>query len=178
PLVAARSAPLRSAGMKPVAGIRANLLPRIQLPVPAPSVTPAPKPAVQEKPVTSSSLQIALKYLRVTIQRPWMDPMLFHLKGWSLDGVDAGAMSNGSTDNNPGFFPLLPIAFVAVKGVQISGNWSPDDKAFAAQASVGGNAAAFGPLALSGGTAGQSAFQGCTLTVPGMQILAWISTPM
>ena len=72
--------------------------------------------------------------------------------------------STGTIDNNPGAFPLLPIAFVAIRDLRISANWSNEDRAGM------GNAASFGFFDLKGG-----AFTQDTYEVKGLQIVAWLS---
>jgi hypothetical protein len=133
---------------------------------------------VQSKPVTSSSLKLTMSCLRVTIRRDWMNPLLLQLGDWSIDGVPAGTLSNGATDStNTGPFALLPLSFIVVRNVAITGTWSADDKGFATQATTPGNVVAFGPLTLSNAASSQSTFDGATLTVPGMQIVAWGCQP-
>ncbi len=133
---------------------------------------------VVAKPVTSSSLTLSMQVQRVNILREWMNPLLFRLGGWSLEGLAPGSLSTGTVDGNTGLFPLLPVAFLAIRNVSIHGTWSSDDKTYAGQATAAGSAVAFGPLTLSNAAASQSSFDGSTLTVPGMQIVAWICSPL
>jgi len=141
-------------------------------PPPKPVIVPPPPPT--PKPVAATNLGTTFRYTRVTIQRPWIDHTLFHLPGWSLGGIDKGSISTGQADNNPGMMPLLPLSFIAVKDVVINGSWSDSDKQ-SANAAVAGNAvASFGPMTISGGGAEASSFDGSSLKVPGIQIIAWI----
>jgi hypothetical protein len=141
-------------------------------------VEPVVSQPVQSKPVTSSSLKLTMSCQRVTIRRDWMNPLLLQLGDWSIDGVPAGTLSTGTTDSsNTGPFALLPMTFIVVRDVSITGTWSADDKSFAMQAASPGNVVAFGPLTLSNAASTQSTFDGATLTVPGMQIVAWSCTP-
>jgi hypothetical protein len=139
-----------------------------------------PRPIVQEpavvpppRPVTATQLGATFRYRRVSIQRQWMDSTIFRLPGWSIGGLVAGSISNGRTDSNPGILPLLPVAFIAVKDVSISGAWSDSDKAAASAALSGGTIASFGPFVLTG-----AVFDGATLKVPGIMIIAWICEVM
>jgi hypothetical protein len=151
--------------------------PPIHILPPAASAPVATQP-VQSKPVTSSSLKLTMSCQRVTIRRDWMNPLLLQLGDWAIDGVPAGTLSNGAADNtNTGPFALLPLSFIVVRNVAITGTWSADDKGFAAQATTPGNVVAFGPLTLSNAASSQSTFDGATLTVPGMQIVAWSCQP-
>jgi hypothetical protein len=144
---------------------------------PVETTTVATQP-VQSKPITSSSLKLSMYCQRVTIRRDWMNSLLLQLGDWSIDGVPAGMLSNGATDNtNTGPFALLPVSFVVVRDVSITGTWSADDKTYATQAATPGNVVAFGPLTLANAASSQSTFDGSTLTVPGMQIVAWSCHP-
>ncbi len=131
----------------------------------------------------TSDLQISFRFCRVAIRRPWLMLSVLKLQGWHFTGQPAGSFSTGRVDSNPGSFPLLPTAFIAVRDLQISGTWSKRDRTIAELAAAGtGGTVAFGPFALSGkygtdqaGAAYGSQFDGKTLTVKGLQILGWIN---
>jgi hypothetical protein len=138
---------------------------------PTPVMVPPPAPP---RPVTATKLGATFRYRRVSIRRPWLDSTLLHFPGWSIGGLTAGAISNGKADHNPGMLPMLPVAFIAVKDVSISGSWSDADKAAADAALSGNSVASFGPFALTRGSSGAASFDGSTLKVPGIQVFAWI----
>jgi hypothetical protein len=145
---------------------------------PRPIIAPTPVVALPPpQPVTATQLGATFRYKRVSIQRQWIDATIFRLPGWSIGGVPAGAISNGKADSNPGMLPLSPAAFIAVKDVSISGSWSDSDKTAATAALSGSSIASFGPFALTGGS-GAATFDGTTLKVPGIQIIAWICEVM
>ncbi len=131
----------------------------------------------------TSDLQISFRFCRVAIRRPWLMMSILKLQGWHFTGQSAGSFSTGRTDSNPGSFPLLPTAFIAVRDLKIKGTWSQSDRAIAElAASDTGNTVAFGPFALSGkygsdqaGSVYKSQFDGQTLSVPGLQILGWMN---
>ena len=131
----------------------------------------------------TSDLQISFRFCRVAIRRPWLMLSVLRLQGWHFTGQPAGSFSTGRVDSNPGSFPLLPTAFIAVRDLQISGTWSKRDRAIAELAAAGtGGTVAFGPFALSGkygtdqaGAAYNAQFDGKTLTAKGLQILGWIN---
>jgi hypothetical protein len=131
----------------------------------------------------TSDLQISFRFCRVAIRRPWLILSVLKLKGWHFTGQPAGSFSTGQSDLNPGSFPLLPTAFIAIRDLKISGTWGKSDRAIAELATSGtGNTVAFGPFALSGrygtdqgGMAYTSKFDGQTLTVEGLQIIGWIN---
>jgi hypothetical protein len=136
-----------------------------------PPIIVTPKPPL---PVTGTQLGATFKYRRVSIQRQWLDGTVFRLPGWSIGGLAAGSISNGRSDSNPGLLPLLPVGFIAVKEVSIKGIWSDTDKAAVGSALSAGSVGSFGPFSLAGGGPGGATFDGSTLRLPGIQIVAWI----
>jgi hypothetical protein len=136
------------------------------------------QPPVRNQPVAAPQLTATFQFLRVSIQRRWLDTTLFHLPGWLLGGISPGMFSNGSIEGNTGIFPLLPVEFVAVKQIRISGTWSEGDKQAASAALTAGSSASFGPFTLTQGDAVHGAFDGSSLTIPGIHILAWLCTPV
>lgn len=114
--------------------------------------------------------------------RPWFNPLLLDMKGWST-GQPAGSISNGDRKDPKGTLGLLPTGFVVARNVQISGDFSNEDKEFMSSVLESSVEAGWGPFALkakyghsiSNGSM-TSNLTGGTLTVPGMQIIAWIST--
>ena len=150
---------------------RLKAMPIMRAPLPVAKVVT--QPAVQEQPVAATQVSASFRYMRVGIQRPWLDSSLFHLPGWSIDGLPAGCISNGQAANNPGMLPLLPLSFIAVKDVTINGSWSDADKKTASTALASDSVASFGPFTLHGGAGGGS-FDGSSLKIPGIQVIAWI----
>jgi hypothetical protein len=131
----------------------------------------------------TSDLQISFRFCRVAVRRPWLMLSVLKLRGWHFAGQPAGSFSTGQVDINPGSFPLLPTAFIAIRDLRISGTWGKNDRSIAELAAAGtGNTVAFGPFALSGkygtdqaGSIYNAKFDGQTLTVDGLQILGWIN---
>ncbi|AFY36079.1 hypothetical protein [Calothrix sp. PCC 7507] len=130
----------------------------------------------------TSDLQISFRFCRVAIRRPWLTMSLLKLKGWKLASQEAGSLSTGRIDNNPGLFPLLPTAFIAIRDLEIRGTWGKKDQAIAQMAASGSGTVGFGPFALNGrygtdqaGATYTAKFDGQTLSAPGLQILGWIN---
>lgn len=130
----------------------------------------------------TSDLQISFCFCRVAIRRPWFLMSLLTLNGWSLAAQAAGSLSTGKLDVNPGSFPLLPTAFIAIRDLEIRGSWSSTDRKIAEMAAAGSGTVGFGPFALSGrygsdqaGATYTAKFDGQVLSAPGLQILGWIS---
>ena len=69
-----------------------------------------------------SKLKISFKVRKVTIQRPWMDPVILNYPILGIKGLETGAWSTGEMDShtNEGTFPLLPTAMVVAKDIEIS----------------------------------------------------------
>ena len=160
---------------RPAPVISAATLARLQA-LPTKKVVTSPPIIVQPQPpqpVAATKLGATFRFRRVAILRQWIDTTVFHLPGWSIAGLPAGSLSNGRSDSNPGLLPLIPVAFIAVKDVSINGIWSDSDKAVVNSALTGGSIASFGPFSLVGGGA-RASFDGSTLRLPGIQIVAWI----
>ncbi|MGV1012991.1 MAG: hypothetical protein ACOYBS_11135 [Flavobacterium sp.] len=119
--------------------------------------------------VGTDGFSISFKYCRVNIDRPWLNLALLSTKNWSIYGTNSGEYSNGSSENNTGIFPLLPISFILISKVAITANWSATDKENLT------NAVSFGPFDVRNGSFNQN-----TLEIKGMQIIGCLSklTPM
>jgi nucleoid-associated protein YgaU len=111
-----------------------------------------------EAPVTASSVSISFDYCLVNIQRPWWMDVFLNSGNWSVPGVPAGEVTSG---DHPGSVAWLPVGFVAVRNLTISGSWSAEDSANLGQATD------FGPFQVE-------APGGQTLTHPGLQVVAWL----
>lgn len=132
----------------------------------------------------TNNLRISFKYSLVTIRRPWMTFNLFATKSWSEGNLfGKGAISSGTkSEQNTAAMPLLPTSFVVVKDVIISASWSQADLALIKSKTTGGGGFAIGPFSIGGAYAHSSsnetfssAIAGGTITVPGVQIIGFIS---
>ena len=122
-----------------------------------------------ETSVGTDGFSISFKFCRVNIDRPWLNLALLSTKNWNIYGTNSGEYSNGSSENNIGIFPLLPISFVLISNVFITANWSATDKENLS------NAVSFGPFDIRNGSFNQN-----TLEIKGMQIIGCLSklTPL
>jgi hypothetical protein len=130
---------------------------------------------------TTENLEMSFSYAKVDIDRPWLNALLFALQGWSLPDNPRGSFSDGTKTQHDTVFPLLPVAFVAVRNLTIKANWGKKDldlieKKLSSKASFG-----IGPFSVSGSYASgstdkrtSSEFDGRTITSKGLQIVAWI----
>jgi hypothetical protein len=132
----------------------------------------------------TSELRFSYEYTLVTIRRPWMAFHLLGTKGWNLQNLFAkGTVSNGSKSGQASSrMPLLPVAFVVARKITISAKWSKADYDFVKKQTQGGGGFGIGPFQIGGSYSHSStnetfssAFANGTITVPGAQIIGWIS---
>lgn len=116
---------------------------------------------------TTDGFSISFKFCRVNIDRSWCKLALLSNKNWYMFNTAAKEYSTGTADNNPGMFPLLPVAFIVIRDLKITANWSQEDK------NNLNNSVSFGFFDIRSGTLNQN-----TLEVKGQQIIAWISKLM
>jgi hypothetical protein len=119
---------------------------------------------LQEQPVASNSVDIAFEYLTVSIDRPWLAGTLLHSDGWYMPGSRAGSLCSGEGEAANGLCPAIPIAFIAVRNLTLSGRWSEADRQILSRA------AGFGPFYLGSSYDETRA----SITCPGLQIVAWL----
>ncbi|MEU6821052.1 hypothetical protein ABZ921_10510 [Streptomyces atriruber] len=132
----------------------------------------------------TSNMNISFRFGRIEIRRRWLDSSLTSLRGWSTAGRRPGDYSTGEiSDKNEGIFSLLPTAFIVARDIKISADWGTTDLQRATQATSIRSSVGIGPFSLSGSYQNSSStrrfassFDGTTLTVPGMQIVAWLSS--
>lgn len=131
----------------------------------------------------ANHLKLSAKIGVVRIFRPWLHEFIFRMNGWFIDSTDKGGISQGTLANNEnGLLPLIPTAFVFARDVQISGDFSSEDKSHFESSTTSSANVGWGPFSVSGHYAHSeskdtfnSTLNGGTLTIPGIQIIAWIS---
>lgn len=117
------------------------------------------------KPVTTTEgFSISFRFCLVTLDRSWLKLALLNTRNWYMTGVKGGEYSQGKIDNNPGMFPMISTALVAIRDLKITANWSSQDAQTLAQSK------AFGPFDVRSGTFNQS-----TLEAPQLQVIGWVS---
>jgi hypothetical protein len=132
---------------------------------------------------SAQHIHVSYQYALVTIRRPWMNGLLFGLPGWRTDVAPKGMFSSGSRSNQANTkFPLLPQAFLVIKNLVITGDFSSSElnqasSAISANASVG-----WGPFSVSGsykhGSSDQHAkgtANASGIHVPFVQIIGWVN---
>ncbi|UOD30440.1 hypothetical protein INH39_01400 [Massilia violaceinigra] len=135
----------------------------------------------------ASKFELSAEIAVVRIFRPWLNELIFKMNNWYVNSTAIGDISNGKLTSEKKILPLIPTGFVVARNIAITADWSSDDKkhvedAIATKASVG-----WGPFSVAGGYSNSSSsdyhastFDGGTLKIPGIQIIAWISeiTPL
>jgi hypothetical protein len=110
------------------------------------------------------------------------------MPGWKTDVAPKGHFSSGlKTGQSNTLFPMQPMAFIVVKNVVITGDFSTSEVNAASSAVSAGASVGWGPFSVSGHYSHSSSslnVKGSVtpskITCPGMQILGWINqiTPM
>lgn len=137
----------------------------------------------QSSHMDADDLTLSANIAVVRITRPWLHEFLFRMGGWSMTGVPVNGISNGALKGNESsLLPLIPTAFVVARDVSITANFSSQDKTHIESSVSGSTRVGWGPFSVGGSYSHseshdtfKSTFDGGTLKVPGMQILAWIS---
>lgn len=152
-------------------------------PRPLPQLEPSDPPIVWPKilkpstppPAQAATPAASLKfdYLHVSITRRWLNGLILRFPGWSLPGFPAGFFSNGMLEQNSGKVPLLPTSFIAIKNLNIVGSWSAAEADEIYRRLNSRGSATFGPFTLSAFGNSLGSFDGSTLSIPGISILAW-----
>jgi hypothetical protein len=131
----------------------------------------------------ANNVSINAKLTLVRVMRPWLNSLLFRTKGWWLKDQPMNGISNGSLNGNSNkMLPLMPTAFVVMSEVKISADFSSEDKKHIESATSGSASVGWGPFSIGGSYSHSeshdkfaSTFDNGTISVPGMQIVAWVS---
>lgn len=124
------------------------------------------------KPVEAPDISITFSYCTVQLDRPWFPELLLLAPGWYLPGYAASALATGSLSNTIISFPCVPVGFLAIKDLVISGTWSPDDLDAASKS------ASLGPFSLLGSSQVADLTGAISYSCPGIQIVAWLCAPI
>jgi hypothetical protein len=119
----------------------------------------------------------------VQIIRPWLNGLLFSASHWFTNAFKRGGISTANlTDGVNCPMKLIPVAFVVAQNVKITGNFSQQDVDTAMSRNSGGGSVGWGPFSIGGhyshsqsSSTFTSSVAGGTITVPGMNIIAWVS---
>ena len=127
----------------------------------------------------ASDFTLTAELIQVRIMRPWYNPLLFSMKDWWVNGYDAGGLSADTV------MPLVPTSFVVARNVAITANFSAQDQSHFAESTSASTSVGWGPFSVSGSYSHSdsndsfhSTFDGGTLRLPGLQVLAFICTAL
>jgi hypothetical protein len=121
-----------------------------------------------QQDVVADQFSIQVDICLVSLRRPWLSDALISLPGWFVPGYDKGEFSDRANEED-GPFAVLPTACILIRNLKIKAQWSEQDEA-AIQ-----NAVNLGSFNLFGRSFDRNS---ATLTVPGMQSIAWVCEPM
>ncbi len=131
----------------------------------------------------ADSLELSAKLGVVRIYRPWLNDLIFKMNKWFVDNDDKDGISNGKLQGNESsVIPLIPTAFIVAREIEITADFTSEDKKHVESSVSGSASVGWGPFRISGHCSHSSSkdtftstFDGGTLKVPGMQIVAWVS---
>jgi len=130
----------------------------------------------------AQNLTLEAELIAVTIKRPWFNPLLLSMSSWWVKGVPKDGISNGNPGDLKGIMPLVPTGFIVARNVKISADFSEEDKKFVSNSVATKASGGWGPFSISGSygyssskSDFQSKFDGGTLQLPGLQLIAWVS---
>jgi hypothetical protein len=137
----------------------------------------------QSSHMDANNLTLSAKIGVVRILRPWLHEFLFRMNGWFMLGTGKDGISTGALKGNEGsLLPLIPTAFVVARDIAITADFSSEDKTHVEKAVSGSARVGWGPFSIGGSYSHseshdtfKSTFDGGTLRVPGIQVLAWVS---
>lgn len=113
------------------------------------------------KAIKTSGVSIRFEYCVVNIKRGWFNEVFCNInRSWYIPDLDKGALSHPKI----GALTHLPVAFVAVKDLNISANWNGLDKKELE------NAVSFGPFDINN----QNIQEKGSLSHKGIQIIGWM----
>jgi hypothetical protein len=121
-------------------------------------------PQIQAVGTDTKINQISLKYLQVSLNRPWWNQLLFSTNGWFLAGQDAGFCSSGSLTDNSGVLALLPTSIIFATDVSVDAQWGGKDQAVIDGAVKTGKQVSLGPFVLNANS-----------NQPTIQVLGWVT---
>jgi hypothetical protein len=132
---------------------------------------------------TLTKIAVSYSYLVVTIRRPWQTALLYSLPGWKTDIAKKGGISTGSKNGQSNSLcPMIPMAFIVVKDVVITGDFSQSEVNQASSSISAGASVGWGPFSVSGNYSHsdsslsvKGSVTTSKITAPGMQILGWIN---
>jgi len=133
--------------------------------------------------MVAESFELSAEMVLVRIQRPWLNELLFTMKGWSTNAYpNKYSISDGKGN---GALPAIPISFVMVRNVTIKAKFSESDAEYMRSQSetTSSGGWGWGPFGSSSNKSTSDSTtekfdsdgKTFTLTFSDPQIIAWIS---
>jgi hypothetical protein len=126
----------------------------------------------------TTDVGLSFRWRVCPVYRKWMDGTLFKLPNWDL-GTLTGAGGVSGAPN--ALMPLIPIAMVLVRDVNITANWSHQDSEHIDSAISGSASVGYGPFAVSGSYSHSSTSDkfkaqrtGQGFAIPAIQVLGFV----
>ena len=131
----------------------------------------------------ATDIHVSMDICVVQIVRPWLNGLVFNTSHWYNNAFNRGGISTGNLlDHVTTPMKLIPTAFVVARNIVISGNFSQSDMSRFTQHDSAGGSFGWGPFQIGGhysrdksGQTFSSTVVPGKVTVPGMQIIAWVS---
>lgn len=134
-----------------------------------------------------TTINVVFDYMRVRINRDWLDQNVFNYKFWTwVKSVQTGLLSDGGDFGSTppkvpiGDLPFLPTSLIAVRNVVITADFKSSDITKINSQISGGASAGFGPFSVRGSyteTTNQldvrADFDGTSLKIPNPQVLGF-----
>jgi hypothetical protein len=135
----------------------------------------------------ASEFELSAELIVVRIRRPWLNSVLFSMTEWSAKGIPQHGISNGKLKGNEStLLPLIPTAFIVAKDVAIKANFTAQDTSRFTSESSSSESKGWGWGPFSGGgryfksraqtDTFKSSFSNGVLKLPGLQLIAWVSS--
>ena len=113
------------------------------------------------KAIKTNDVSISFEFCVVNIRRKWFNEVICNInRSWYIPGIKKGALS----DPKIGGLSHLPVAFLAVKNLNITANWDNLDKKELE------NVVSFGPFDINN----QNIKEKGSLSHDGIQIIGWM----
>jgi hypothetical protein len=146
-----------------------------------------PTNAAIQTPSKANVSSITMEVLRVNIDRPWLDALIFRSQIWRWSHnapfesklISDGTRSSSSIATDI-LMPYLPTGILVSRNVRIMGNVGATDTALHSEHVSTGASVSWGPFAVSGhyvedhkGNTFDSTVNESGITIPGYQIIGW-----
>lgn len=130
----------------------------------------------------ASKFELSAEIAVVRVFRPWLNDLIFKMNSWYTNMAKVHGISIGKLTSDQLILPLIPTGFVVARNVAITADWSSNDKKHVEDSIATKTSVGWGPFSVSGSYSHSSSsdyhkstFDGGTLNIPGIQIIAWVS---